>query len=100
MEYILSVEASRDLEDILDYFLQHNINAGEIFIKDFNNKCRNIAKFPKIGRSYGKMDSSLRCIPIDGYIIFYRLLENRIVIVRVVSGYRDLESLFLNLDEQ
>ena len=98
MEYILSVEASQDIENILDYFLQRNIDAGEKFVKDFNNKCFNIAKFPKIGRSYSNIDSVLRGMPIDGYIIFYRLLENSIVIVRVVSGYRDIESLFLDSD--
>ena len=99
MEYVLSVEATKDLEDILDYFLQRNIDAGERFVQEFNNKCRNIAKFPKIGRSYGTVDSVLRGIPIDGYIIFYRVFENSIVIVRVVSGYRDLESLFLESDK-
>ena len=99
MEYILSVEASQDIENILDYFLQRNIDAGEKFVKDFNNKCLNIVKFPKIGRSYSHIDSPLRGIPIDGYIIFYQLLENSIVIIRVVSGYRDIESLFLELDQ-
>ncbi|AFZ57618.1 hypothetical protein [Anabaena sp. PCC 7938] len=29
MEYVLSVEATKDLEDILDYFLQRNIDAGK-----------------------------------------------------------------------
>ncbi|XWU46537.1 MAG: type II toxin-antitoxin system RelE/ParE family toxin [Dolichospermum sp. UKL202] len=99
MEYILSVEASQDIENILYYFLQRNIDAGEKFVKDFNNKCLNIVKFPKIGRSYSHIDSPLRGIPIDGYIIFYQLLENSIVIIRVVSGYRDIESLFLDLDQ-
>jgi toxin ParE1/3/4 len=99
MEYILSVEASQDIENILDYFLQRNIDAGEKFVKDFNNKCLNIVKFPKIGRSYSHIDSPLRGIPIDGYIIFYQLLENSIVIIRVVSGYRDIEFLFLDLDQ-
>jgi toxin ParE1/3/4 len=59
----------------------------------------NIVEFPKIGRSYSHIDSPLRGIPIDGYIIFYQLLENSIVIIRVVSGYRDIESLFLDLDQ-
>ena len=99
MEYILSVEASQDIENILDYFLQRNIDAGEKFVKDFNNKCLNIVEFPKIGRSYSHIDSPLRGIPIDGYIIFYQLLENSIVIIRVVSGYRDIEFLFLDLDQ-
>jgi len=41
MEYVLSVEAIKDLEHILDYFLQRNIDAGERFVQEFNNKCRN-----------------------------------------------------------
>ncbi|HLO86065.1 MAG TPA: type II toxin-antitoxin system RelE/ParE family toxin [Nostocaceae cyanobacterium] len=98
MEYVLSIEASQDLEDILDYFLQRNIDAGERFIQEFNKKCRNIASFPKIGRSYSHLDPMLRGVSLDGYIIFYRVFENSIVIVRVVSGYRDLESLFLDLN--
>ncbi|WP_244329277.1 type II toxin-antitoxin system RelE/ParE family toxin [Tolypothrix sp. PCC 7910] len=42
---------------------------------------------------YAKVDPTLRGIPLDGYIIFYRVFEDRVVIVRVVSGYRDLDSL-------
>ncbi|MBD0261419.1 MAG: type II toxin-antitoxin system RelE/ParE family toxin [Tolypothrix sp. Co-bin9] len=94
MQYVIAVEASQDLDEILDYFLQRNIDAGERFIQEFNKKCQNIAKFPNIGRSYANIDPILRGIPLDGYIIFYRVFEDRAVIVRVVSGYRDLESFF------
>ncbi len=94
MKYFIAKEASLDLDEILDYFLVRNINAGERFIQEFNKKCQNIAQFPNIGRSYAKLDPSLRGIPLDGYIIFYRVFEDSIVIVRVVSGYRDLKSIF------
>jgi toxin ParE1/3/4 len=94
MQYVISVEASQDLDNILDYFLQRNIDAGERFIREFNKKCQNITKFPNIGRSYTSIDPTLRGIPFDGYIIFYRVFEDRVIIVRVVNGYRDLESLF------
>ncbi|NES81639.1 MAG: type II toxin-antitoxin system RelE/ParE family toxin [Moorea sp. SIO2B7] len=36
----------------------------------------------------------LRSFPIDDYLIFYRPLDNGIEILRVISGYRDLEKLF------
>ncbi|NDJ21112.1 type II toxin-antitoxin system RelE/ParE family toxin [Nostoc sp. B(2019)] len=94
MQYEISVEASQDLDNILDYFLQRNIDAGEKFIREFNKKCQNLTKFPNIGRSYTNIDPTLRGIPFDGYIIFYRVFEDRMLIVRVVSGYRDLKSLF------
>ena len=100
MEYFIAKEASQDLDEILDYFLVRNINAGEKFIQGFNKKCQNIAQFPNIGRSYAKFDPSLRGIPLDGYIIFYRIFEDSVVIVRVVSGYRDLKSIFADVDDE
>ncbi|MDZ7956479.1 MAG: type II toxin-antitoxin system RelE/ParE family toxin [Aulosira sp. DedQUE10] len=59
-----------------------------------------IKRFPNIGRSYAKLDQRLRGIPLDSYIIFYRVFEDSIVIVRVVSGYRDLKSIFVDVDDE
>jgi len=92
--YIISSLASRDLDEVFDYFVDRSIDAGEQFIEDFNKKCRNLVAFPNIGRAYAEIDSSLRGIPLSGYIIFYRVSEVSVEIVRVVSGYRDLEALF------
>ncbi len=74
MEYFIAKEASLDLDEILDYFLVRNINAGERFIREFNKKCQNIAQFPNIGRSYAKFDPSLRGIPLDGYIVSTKIV--------------------------
>ncbi len=92
--YIISPLASRDLDDIFDYFAEFSVDAGERFVDDFNKKCRNLAAFPHIGRVYTEIESSLRGIPLSGYVIFYRVNENSIEIVRVVSGHRDLAYLF------
>ncbi|KAB8331724.1 type II toxin-antitoxin system RelE/ParE family toxin [Scytonema tolypothrichoides VB-61278] len=97
--YIISLEASRDLEEIIDYFASRNVEVGERFVNEFNQKCENLTKFPKIGRSYAEIVPSLRGIPLNGYIILYQVLEDGIVIVRVVSGYRNLESLFSDSDD-
>jgi toxin ParE1/3/4 len=48
-----------------------------------------------MGRSYSYLKPSLRGVILSNYIIFYRLLDGGIEIIRVVSGYRDLGSLFL-----
>lgn len=71
--YIISPLASRDLDDIFDYFAEFSVDAGERFIEDFNKKCRNLVAFPNIGRVYTEIESSLRGIPLSGYIIFYRV---------------------------
>jgi toxin ParE1/3/4 len=93
---IISPTASRDLATIIDYFLARNIEAGDNFAARFEQKCRNIANFPMIGRHYPELSPQLRGIPLDSYIIFYRVTDDCIEIVRVVSGYQDLRSIFSN----
>ncbi len=94
--YIISPIASRDLEEIIDYFTKQDIDAGERFVAEFNKKCRNLMQFPNLGRSYADLAPLLRGISLEKYIIFifYKPANDRIEIVRVVSGYRDLPALF------
>ena len=54
--------------------------------------------FPNMGRSYPRLKLGLRGVPLDGYIVFYRVLDDGVEIVRVVSGRQDLEVLFLDED--
>lgn len=93
-QHIISPEASLDLSEIIDYFTIRNIEAGERFIDEFEKKCKYLANFPNMGRSYAIIKPDLRGVPLDGYIILYRIIDSGIEIVRVVSGYRNLESLF------
>ena len=93
--HIISQPAIKDLEDIIDYFSSRNVDAGERFINDFEKKCKNLANFPSMGRSYFDIKPFLRGLPLDGYIIFYRIIDDGIEIIRVISGYRDLDTVFL-----
>ncbi len=97
--YMISTTASRDLDEIIDYFTERDIDAGERFITGFNTKSHNLLQFPNMGRSYANLASSLRGLPIDGYIIFYRPVDDGIEIVRVVSGDQNLPALFSEPDE-
>ncbi|MEG4323275.1 MULTISPECIES: type II toxin-antitoxin system RelE/ParE family toxin [unclassified Microcoleus] len=90
----VSPTASRDLDAIGDYFVARNIEAGERLLREFVKKCENLLKFPNMGRSYDRIKPGLRGVPLDGYIIFYRVVENGIEILRVVSGYQEFEALF------
>lgn len=91
---IIAPEASQDLDEIFDYFAENNVEAGERFVTAFEQKCGKLLQFPNMGRSYQEIEPSLRGIPLDGYILLYRLRNDDIEIVRVVSGYRDLDELF------
>jgi len=98
-KYSLSQEAIRDLDEISSYFSQVSIEAGKNFVKRFADKCRNLIKFPSMGRIYSEIMPNLRGVPLDGYIILYQLSGEEIEIIRVVSGYRNLESLFSDKEE-
>jgi toxin ParE1/3/4 len=36
----------------------------------------------------------LRGLPLDGYIIFYRVINKTVEILRIVNGRQDLDALF------
>jgi toxin ParE1/3/4 len=93
-DFIISPSASRDLEQISEYFLSRNVDAGEKLLQKFQAKCRYLVSFPNIGRPYDYLKTGLRGLPLEGYIILYEIIEDKVTILRVVSGYRNLESLF------
>ncbi|MDZ8024766.1 MAG: type II toxin-antitoxin system RelE/ParE family toxin [Nostoc sp. DedQUE01] len=95
----LQKQVRQDISEIIDYFVTKNINAGESFVEKFDKKCRYLATLPNVGRSYENIKVNLRGVPLYGYIILYRVIDNGIEIVRVVSGYRNIESLFAEPDE-
>lgn len=70
------------------------MEAGEQFFREFNRKSQQLVTFPNSGKSYAEIHSDLRGLPLEGYIIFYRLLDDGIEILRVVSGRRNLPSVF------
>jgi toxin ParE1/3/4 len=93
-DYIISQPAIRDLESISAYFADVNIEVGEKFLQGFNKRCKQLASFPKSGRSYDDLQVGLRGLPLEGYIILYRSIDDGIEIVRVANGRQDLQSLF------
>jgi toxin ParE1/3/4 len=90
-----TVPASRDIEGIIDYIADvQSLDAADHLLEIINKKCRNLAIFPSLGRSREELAPDLRSFPVEEYLIFYRLAEDGVEILRVVSGYRDLEAFF------
>ncbi|WP_439638008.1 type II toxin-antitoxin system RelE/ParE family toxin [Spirulina sp.] len=50
--------------------------------------------FPNSGKSYESTRPGLQGLSFEKYIIFYRILNNGIEILRVVSGRQDFPSMF------
>ncbi|MGF2040338.1 MAG: type II toxin-antitoxin system RelE/ParE family toxin [Nostoc sp. CmiVER01] len=87
--------ASRDIESIIDYVADNSsFDAAERLLKKINEKCSNLANFPNMGRKRNELLPLLRSFPVDDYLIFYRAIAGGIEILRIVSGYRNLDALF------
>jgi toxin ParE1/3/4 len=93
--YSFSKEAIKDVEDICEYVARQNTKAASQLFDAIRKKCKLVAGFPNLGKSYSRLAPNLRGFVVEDYIIFYYSREDGINIARVVSGYRDLESLFL-----
>ncbi|MEG4343937.1 type II toxin-antitoxin system RelE/ParE family toxin [Microcoleus sp. A003_D6] len=91
---LITLEASRDLSEISDYFLAQSVDAGDRFVEGFGKKCQQIAQFPYLGRSYSQFAPNLRGVPLMGYIVFYQIVGDGIEILRVIGGYRNLQDVF------
>ena len=92
----LSAQARQDLKDIKDYIARDNLDRAEEFVRSIAERFQKLADFPGMGRSYEELFPNLRGFPVGNYIIFYRPTEQGISIERILSGYRDLDTLFSN----
>ncbi len=92
--YSFSDEAIQDLDEICEYIAYSNLKAASKLFDDIRKKCKLVAGFPNMGKSYGKLVPNLRGFVVDDYIVFYYPQPDGIYITRVLSGCRDLESLF------
>ncbi|WP_310428870.1 type II toxin-antitoxin system RelE/ParE family toxin [Chamaesiphon sp. VAR_48_metabat_135_sub] len=93
---LFTASASRELEGILDYVASYgSLDASDRLLGRINATCQKIANFPGMGKSRMEFPHGVRSFPVRDYLICYRETDIGIEILRIVSGYRDLESLFV-----
>jgi toxin ParE1/3/4 len=92
--YSFSTEAMQDLDEICQYIAQNDQRAASKIFDAIRKKARLLSQFPNMGKSYSQLALNLRGAPVEDYIIFYYPRADGIDIVRIASGYRDLEQLF------
>lgn len=86
--------AKRDLVDIWVFIAKDNPDAADRFLDHLAQKFGLLAESPEIGRRREELAPTLRSFPVGRYVIFYRAAEEGIEIVRVLSAYRDVDTLF------
>ncbi len=94
--YILSEIADKDLEDIFDYTLEEfGLDQAERYLLELEKSFQNLLLNSQLGKKRDEIKKGLYSLPKDNHIIFYRILQNHIKIIRVLHGSRDIPKYFL-----
>ena len=91
--YSFSDEAIADLKAICESMSETNTDFAIRFFENVREKCRKVAQFPNMGKSYAEIKANLRGFVVSNYIVFYFPRSDGIDVARIINGYRDLESL-------
>ena len=93
--YLLSEIADLDLEDIFDYTNhKFGFEQAEKYLTEIEDIFHHLLINPESGRTRNEIKEGLYSFPTDNHIIFYRILDDHIRIVRVLHGSRDIPFYF------
>lgn len=93
-QYLVSVTARSDLDEIWLYIAEDNVDAADKFMRAVTSRFCLLASMPGMGIAREELAARLRSFPVGNYVIFYRRIEKGVEILRVLHGARDLPPLF------
>jgi len=86
--------AIADLDSIWDYIARDSIEAADRVLDELDDLFQHLTKNPKIGELQPNLaDGRYRRFTYRSYVIYYRPIEGTVVIIRVLHGARDHETL-------
>ena len=83
------MRARSDILAIHSYVAERSPAAADRILRRFSQRFDELLEFPLLGPDRSGLRASLRGLLIDGYIAFYVVEADRIVIVRVLDGRMD-----------
>lgn len=93
--YVLSKKAEEDIESIYHYGnYRFGKNLAVQYLIGLESSFEKLYENPAIGKLRNEIKVGLYSFPFISHVIFYRILQNHIRIVRVLHGSRDVEKFF------
>lgn len=94
MTYRLTRRARQDVLDIWKYIADDDESAADWFVDLLTRHFALLGDNPHAGRKRDDLRPRYRCFPVGQYLVFYRIAEPGVQILRIVHGRRDIASLF------
>lgn len=90
--YELSDAADQDISKIFDYTEEEfGFDQAVAYVSELEDLFNLLIENPEIGRSRNEIRTNLRSLKKLSHIVFYRNLKDRIRIVRVLHGSKDIQ---------
>lgn len=89
--------AKRDLLDILRYIAAESGSLGVArrFTTSLREQCTRLASLPgELGTPRPELRQDIRSFPRRNYVIFFRYAADRLEVVTIVEGHRDIHGWF------
>jgi toxin ParE1/3/4 len=90
---IKSPTSEEDLIDIWLYIAEDQPVNADRLLDRLNEAMIKLTEMPKMGVERSKLIKGLRSYPVGKYILYYRIKENDLEVVRVLSSSRDIENI-------
>ncbi|MGP0089224.1 MAG: type II toxin-antitoxin system RelE/ParE family toxin [Xanthobacteraceae bacterium] len=92
---IWSSDARSDLSEIWNYYVKvAGRHTADGIARKIGDACRLVEEHPFAGRARNEVRPSLRSITASQHVVFYRVNNDVVEIVRVLDGRRDLDEIF------
>jgi toxin ParE1/3/4 len=90
-----SPAALQDLRDIWRGLAEYGtLTLADAKMAMLQNKVVMLSQFPESGRRREELAMGMRSFPAVEFMIFYRVFDDYIQIVKILNGRRDIESIF------
>lgn len=96
MGHRISTEAERDLDEIWLYVASQSgsVEIADRIVDTLTDRLFLLSSHPHIGRDRSRdLQQGLRTFPAGDYVIFYRIEDGDILVLRVIHGSRDIPAL-------
>lgn len=96
--YVLTLSASRDIDGILEYVLEHGGHGPAVRVYEhLLDGCSRIGEMPGIGHTRDDLaDDTIRIFAVYSFLILYLPDTRPVQILRVIHGARDMPSALEN----
>jgi|TARA_B110000967_G_scaffold114767_1_gene117458 toxin ParE1/3/4 len=90
---IKSPTSEEDLIDIWLYIAEDQPVNADRLLDRLNEAMIKLTEMPKMGVERSELIKGLRSYPLGKYILYYRIKDNDLEVVRVLSSSRDIDSI-------